>query len=277
MVLGNFKIGISGLGMVGGAVRRWFYKNKIQTFCYDKFKKIGSLNNLNQANLIFICLPTPYSFKSGYDISAIEENVSYFKTPKIFVIKSTVLPGTTRFLGEKYKIHKFLHNPEFLREKTAYKDFISPDIQIVGYVNKTKNIASDILRILPKASFSKIVPAESSELAKLAINNFLAMKVIFANQIYDLSEKLGIDYNSIKEILENEPRLGKSHFNVWHNNYRGFGGKCLPKEVNSLIFMFKKYKLKPELLEMINKINLKLLKKQNLITKLKKDWLNNKS
>mgnify|MGYP001627129680 CR=1 FL=1 len=228
--------------------------------------------------LFFLCLPTPYNSKTGYDLSALEENIKYFRKSKIFVIKSTVLPGTTEYFQKKYKKHKFFHNPEFLREKYPYQDFINPSLQLVGYVNKKdKNLAKKILHLLPQAPYTKVVETKSSELAKMAINGFLALKVIFANQIYDLAEKMKIDYEEVREILENEPRLGKTHFKVFYEGFRGFGGKCLPKEVNSLITLFKKLKLKPELFGAIEKINLKLLKKQGLIKKLRQNWLNNRS
>ncbi len=272
------KIGVIGLGIVGKTLFDWLKKQKYEVYGYDKFKNIGSLEEVDKADVIFLCLPTPYNPKSGYNLSALEENIKYFKKPKVFVIKSTVLPGTTEYFQKKYKKHKFLHNPEFLREKYPYEDFINPSLQLIGYVKKQdKNLAKKILNLLPKAPYTKIVEAKSSELVKMAINNFLALKVIFANQIYDLAEKMKINYEEVREILENEPRLGKTHFKVFHDGYRGFGGKCLPKEISSLITLFKKYKLKPELLETTEKINLKLLKKQNLIKKLKQDWLNNRS
>lgn len=274
----KLKIGVIGLGIVGGTLFKWFKKKKYEVYGYDKFKDIGSLEEIDKTQIIFLCVPTPYRFKLGYDLSSLEENVTYFKNSKIFVIKSTVLPGTTEYFQKKFKRHKFFHNPEFLREKTPWQDFLKPDLQLVGYVEKQDiNVARKVLNLLPKAPYTKIVEAKSSELVKMAINNFLALKVIFANQIYDLTEKLKINYDEVREILENEPRLGKSHFKVLHNDYRGFGGKCLPKEVSSLITFYKKFGLKPELFEIINKINYRLLKKQNLIKKLKQYWLNNKS
>lgn len=271
------KIGVIGLGIVGGTLFDWLKKKGYPVYGYDKFKKIGTLEEVDKAKIIFLCLPTPYSPKTGYDLSALEENIKYFKKPKIFVIKSTVLPGTTEYFQKKYKKHYFLHNPEFLREKTPWQDFIKPDLQLVGYTSRSKRYAQKVLNLLPKAPYTKIVDSKVSELVKMTINNFLAVKVIFANQIYDLTEKLKINYDELREILENEPRLGKSHFKVFYDGYRGFGGKCLPKEVASLITMFKKLKLKPELLEVVNKINLRLIKGQNLVDRLKKDWLQNRS
>ncbi|GIW66809.1 MAG: hypothetical protein KatS3mg095_0707 [Candidatus Parcubacteria bacterium] len=271
------KIGIIGLGIVGQTLFDWLKKKKFEVYGYDKFKNIGSLEEVNKAKIIFLCLPTPYNPKTGYDLSALEETIKYFKQPKIFVIKSTVLPGTTEYFQEKYKIHKFLFNPEFLREVDPVNTFLYPDLQIVGYTQKSKNIAKEILKLLPQAPYTKIVDSKISELAKLTINDFLALKVIFANQIYDLCQKLKINYDELREIFENEPRLGKTHFKVFYEGYRGFGGKCLPKELKATLVLYKSKKVKADLFEIVDKINSNLLKKQKLLKRLKQDWLNNKS
>jgi UDPglucose 6-dehydrogenase len=271
------KIGIIGLGILGKTLFDWLEKRKIEVYGYDKFKNFGSLEEVDKAKIIFLCLPTPYDPKTGYDLSALEENIKYFKKPKIFVIKSTVLPGTTEYFQKKYKIHKFLHNPEFLREKSPYEDFIKPDIQLIGYTKESKNLAKEILKLLPQAPYTKIVDSKISELSKLSINDFLSLKVIFANQIYDLCQKLKINYDNLREILENEPRLGKTHFKVFYEGYRGFGGKCLPKELKATLVLYKNKRAKTSLFETIDKINYNLLKKQKLLKRLVRDWLNNKS
>jgi UDPglucose 6-dehydrogenase len=273
-------IGIIGLGFVGGTVFKWFKKKKYPSYCYDKFKQIGSPEEVSKAEIIFLCLPTPYRKNIGADLSAIKENLDYFKNQKnkIFVIKSTVPPGTTENFQKQYPQHKFLFNPEFLRARDPWKTFVNADLQIIGYTQKSKNLAKKILNLLPRGkNFTGIMPATEAEIVKFSVNSFLAMKVIFANQIYDLTQKLNANYETIKQALESEPRLGKSHFNVFHEDYRGFGGACLPKDLLSFIEFYKKLKLKPELFEVIWKTNFKYLKNQKLLKKLYQDWLNNKS
>ena len=272
------KIGIIGLGIVGKTLFDWLKKKKVDIRGYDKFKNFGSIEELKDREVIFLCLPTPYNKKTGYDLSALIENIEFFKKPKIFVIRSTVLPGTTKEFQRKYKKHTFLFNPEFLREANPWKTFINANLQIVGYTEKSKNFASRILKLLPKAkSLNTIMPATESEIIKQAVNSFLAMKVIFANQIYGLTNKLKGNYEFVRKALENETRLGKSHFDVLHGGYQGFGGKCLPKDLNALIVHYKNLGLKPKLFESIWKINFQYLKGQKLLKRLYKDWLNNKS
>lgn len=271
------RIGIIGIGMVGSQILRWFKKNKFEVFGYDKYKKIGKLKDLEKADVIFLCVPTPYHAKTGFDIKPLEENIGYFKNSKIFVIKSTVLPGTTDYLQKKYSIHSFLFNPEFLTEITAEKDFFNPLLQIVGYTACTPKIASSILNILPNAKYAKITTAKTAEIFKYVRNAFFSMKVIFANQIYDLCTGLNINYEDVRELMGKEPWIGENHINIYHKDYRGFGGKCLPKDLKALIHLYKKLNLKPRLFEVVDNINYQLLKEQKLLKKLKNHWLNNKN
>lgn len=278
----NKKIGVVGVGMVGRQIERWFKSKDHQVFSYDKYQKIGTLKDIEDAQIIFLCLPTPHSRKSkiGVDFSVFDKTIEFFKKPKIFVIKSTIPPGTTDRFQKKFKNHYFFHNPEFLTESTAWHDFSKPALQLVGFTKKSEKKAGDILKILPRAKFSKILPAIETEIFKFARNAFFANKVIFANHVYDLCENLFADYKNIKEIMEEELRSGKeraNHFKVIHKGYRGFGGKCLPKDLKTFIKIFESEKLNPELFKTIDKINDNILKKQNLKKTLNVQWLNNKN
>jgi nucleotide sugar dehydrogenase len=257
------KVGIIGLGYVGGALRHWFLKKRrpqVQLFLYDKYKKIGSVEEVNKADVVFISVPTPYNDKGGYDDSAIIESLKNLKSPKIVVIKSTIIPGSTEKFQEKFPKHKILFNPEFLRAKTANADFVKPERQIVGYTRKSKSLAKNILKLLPKAPFSKIMPATEAEMVKYFGNAFLSTKVIFANQIYDLCEKLKIDYDTIKEAVGLDKRIGTSHLDIFHFGYRGYSGGCFPKDVKAFIDFARKSGAPSRLLETADEINEKLLK-----------------
>lgn len=141
----KMKIGIVGVGMVGGALEEYLKKNKdIKLFVYDKGQKRGSLEEVNKGDVIFICVPTPYrEEEGGFDLSYVEETCQNLKGSKVVVIKSTVLPGTTDYLQQKYLQHKFLFNPEFLVESKALETMENPDRQIMGYT-KESNIISKI-------------------------------------------------------------------------------------------------------------------------------------
>jgi len=134
------KIGIFGVGMVGGALKRYFEKREeYEIYSYDK-KGLGSIEELNKADFIYVCLPTPYIPGKGCDTSLVEEGISHLSGEKVIIIKSTVIPGTTDMLQKKFPQHKFLFNPEFLTEDTADQDMGFPDRQIVGYTEKSYSI-----------------------------------------------------------------------------------------------------------------------------------------
>ncbi|MCX6790655.1 MAG: hypothetical protein NTV62_00475 [Candidatus Gribaldobacteria bacterium] len=140
--IADLKIGIMGVGMVGGATKKYFEKVGRTPLVFDKGTGEGSLEQVNQADVIFICVPTPYLVaESGFDLSYVREACSKIEESKVVVIKSTVVPGTTEKLQTEFPQHKFLFNPEFLTELTADQDMSYPDRQIVGYTKESFTVA----------------------------------------------------------------------------------------------------------------------------------------
>jgi len=256
----NYKIGIIGVGFVGGAVKKYFESKKTRPLVYDKYKKLGSIEEINQADVVFVCVPTPFVPRKGFDISFVESAIKILKSPKIVVIKSSIIPGTTDNLQKKFPQHQFMFNPEFLKEVSAYEDFIYPARQIIGATKKSQKPAKQILRLLPRAPFEKIMPAKEAEMVKYMANSFLALKVIYANQFYDLCKKLKLNYEDIRIAVGQDKRINHSHLDVSHGGYRGFGGTCFPKDVNAIIQLAEKLKVDIPLLKTMRKINLGLLK-----------------
>lgn len=261
----NKKVGIIGVGFVGKSFSLATVRGALEgvipsPILYDKYRGIGSVEEINKTDIIFICVPTPYDKKVGFDASAVEDAFSVIKGKKIIIIKSTVIPGTTERMQKKYPQHRIIFSPEFLRAETAEKDVINPFEQIVGYTKKSKKIAKEILKILPKAPYEFIVPATEAELLKYLSNTFLATKVIFANQFYDLCQKLKIDYERVKGMARVSPRFGFSHFDIWMDGFRGYKGACLPKDTKALIQFGDKIGMSMDLLKSVDRINEKILK-----------------
>jgi UDPglucose 6-dehydrogenase len=228
-------IGVIGVGVVGGAVRCYFEDAGHTVRVYDKFQCIGSPEEVDGADIVFICVPTPYTPGLGFDVSAVEESVAVLSGSKNVAIKSTVPPGTTARLQARYPQHNLFFQPEFLREKTALRDFLEPDRQLVGYCGDDLELAQKLLALLPRAPYEEVMPAIEAELVKMGTNAFLALKVTFANQVFDLCRGLGADYETVKQGLAADPRLGPSHMDVFDGGYRGYDGKCLPKDMQGLI------------------------------------------
>ncbi len=238
MEIKKTKIGVIGLGYVGTPIKEWFKSEGHEVFAYDKFKGIGSVEEINKADIIFVAVPTPFHEDGrGYDDSAVKESLENIEDGKTIVIKSTILPGSARKFQEAHPKKTILFNPEFLRAKTAGENYLHPDVQIVGYASeKGKEMAQEILKLLPKAKFQNVTTSTEAEILKYWVNSYLATRVIFANEMYDLCEALGdANYDTVKNCLIHDPRIGNSHWDILADGYRGFGGACLPKDVQALL------------------------------------------
>ena len=263
------KVGIYGCGMVGGALMRYFEKNpNYEVFKYDK-KGLGSLDEINQADFIYLCLPTPYAPGVGCDTSLIEDAVAKIHGGKTLIIKSTVTPGTTDRLQEKFPQHKFLFNPEFLTEVTADNDMNFPDRQIIGYTEKSYTVAKDIIQQLPLAPFERIVPARVAEFVKYAGNTWFAVKVALHNELFDLCKKVGLNQNEWDDLTESiaaDKRVGRTHLDIVHKNKRGYWGKCLPKDQKALLEFAKQNGVELPIRKAANDYNDELLNSQDIKT-----------
>lgn len=258
-----------GVGMVGGALKDYFEKKGKKVgeslFLYDPFKGFDSTEELNKADVIFICVPTPYlKDGKGFDLSFVEDAFSKIKGEKVVVIKSTALPGTTQKFQDKYPQHKVLFNPEFLTEMTAEQDMGYPDRQIIGYTRQSFNVAKDTMLLLPLAPYEKIMPSTEAEMVKYFGNNWFAVKVAFANQMYDICSKIGADYDTVMEAASADKRIGPSHLVVMHKGYRGYGGKCLNKDIRAFIQFGDSLGVDLKLHKITEEINNELMKMQNI-------------
>ncbi|TSC79504.1 MAG: UDPglucose 6-dehydrogenase [Parcubacteria group bacterium Gr01-1014_29] len=253
-------IGVVGVGMVGSQLARYFkeargYRRGKDLFLYDKDPKKRMQDDVNKASIIFLCVPTPPTGTGGAcDTSAIDAVMKTLTSEKTVVVKSTVPPGTTERLQKAYP-HHVLFNPEFLTESRAWEDMLRPDRQVVGYTNNSKDHASMVLNLLPKAFFASPgtqgtynfirINATEAEMGKYAGNVFGALKVTYANILADLCEAVGqhikkenisspVEYEHVRMMLAHDHRIGDAWLNVEHNLYRGFGGACFPKDVSAL-------------------------------------------
>lgn len=224
---------IGGLGMVGNATRHAFGIDKY----IDLKESTSSYKEAGRTKYVFICLPTPtIDGESKTDLikEAIAGVLSHSEIQNIFIIRSTVIPGTTRSLMEHFGIKSIVHNPEFLSEKTWKQDAEHPDLAVVG--SDMPQYMDDVVAIY-KGRYKglNVIKTDSitSEMIKQSINSFYATKVVFANQIYDHAQKIGANYETIKKAMYSRKWIGKNHLDVWHNDKRGAGGKCLEKDLSA--------------------------------------------
>ena len=250
--------------MVGQAVAYGFSNDNI--FVYDKFKDSLALTEVcTKSDYIFICLPTPIKEdESGIDLSIIDGNIKKItkftnSTDKIIIIKSTIVPGTTENYIKKYPKSLFCFNPEFLTERAFLQDFINSDRIIIGADNSLvfRKVSSIYQSIMPNTPIFQTDPT-SAEMVKYMANCFLATKVIFANEMYDICQRLNINYEEVKKMVVADKRIGASHLDV--TSLRGFGQKCFPKDLLALKGLAKKMKVDTTLLDSVWSKNLKIRK-----------------
>ena len=241
-------IGFIGQGWLGKNYADDFERRGFPTVRYglepeyrDNKEKIAA------CDIVFIAVPTPTT-SDGFDASAVRSVLPLVGKGKIAVVRSTLLPGTTDALHTKFPDRLVLCVPEFLREAHAARDAAHPERNLVGIPEETaayRKAAESVLAVLPKAPYAKVMPARVAELAKYAGNVFLALKVVFANVLYDLSGALGVPYDILKETLSADPRIGASHLSVAHASGhtdkagRGAGGHCFIKDLEAFRRLYK--------------------------------------
>lgn len=246
-------IGIIGQGFVGSAVYEGM-KNHFEVFAFDKdpkkFKNTDStLEVISRSHLTFLCVPTPMRKSGECDLSivraALDEiqdsvRVAYAKSmPKsgyIVIIKSTIPPGTTDKLNEEYPDLDIIFNPEFLTEANAVEDYKNQNRIIVGGERPGSTVVKQMFsKAFPQVPIIK-TSAKIAEMVKYVTNTFLATKVSFANEMYQICNGLDIDYDKVIEYAKYDTRLGSSHWSVpGPDGDYGFGGHCFPKDLSALI------------------------------------------
>jgi len=257
-------IGIIGYGIVGQAVAYGFSRHPI--LFYDKYKESAPLNKVvDQSDCIFVCLPTPIkSDESGIDLSIVQENISLVAsqtagTDKIIVIKSTVIPGTTKSFIQKYPRSLFCFNPEFLTEASFLQDFVNTDRVVIGAENDLvrRRVASLYQGLIPNTPIFHTDPT-TAEMVKYMANCLLAARVIFVNEMYDICQKLGVSYEEVRQMVAADKRIGSTHLAV--TSVRGFGGKCFPKDLLALRALAKTLGVDTSMLDTVWKKNLAIRK-----------------
>ncbi len=262
-------IGIMGMGVVGGATSVVFQK-KHTIYPYDKYKsEFNSSENLEnlvrEAEVVFVCVPTPMKKSGGIDYSPIYTSMEALKTyqaariheEKLLVtIRSTAVSGTTDTLAAAYPMFSFAFNPEFLTEKNAAQDMEHTSRVVIGVSNKKdeQTLMDVYTPLFPNASYT-IVDRKSAEMIKYAANVLLAGQIALANEIYQICQHTGVDYECVKDTVLQDERIGRNIHVPGHDGNLGFGGKCFPKDLNALIHVAREHGYRPHLLEEVWRLN----------------------
>ncbi len=259
-----------GYGWVGQHVHRYF-KNAdyftLDTGLCDKNNNKLIVNKPRRSgkvwDLAFISVPSPMLPDGSCDTSIVESCVKKWrKFVDLFIIRSTVTPGTTDYLAKRYKV-RIVMQPEYIGETLAHP-MLEPSREIFvilgGRPEDTALAAYYWQLVLHPNSRIREVSGKTAEVCKYMENSFLGIKVSFVNEFAAVARKMGIDFNILREAWLDDPRIGRSHTFAYPHN-PGFSGKCLPKDINSIVHYSRNVVGRPmKLMESVLKINAEVRK-----------------
>lgn len=257
------KIGIIGQGFVGSAIREGL-ENFYEVLTYDiEEKKCRNSHKevIDNSDIIFLCVPTPMRKSGRCDtrilqeaIEKIESEVDASKRP-ILIIKSTVPPGTTENMSKLTRLD-VCFSPEFLTEANSYEDFKNQTRIIIGGPRPATGKVKQMFRkAFPTIPIVK-TGTKTAEMVKYFTNCFLASKVIFANEMYEICTRNDIDFDKVTEYALYDNRIGKTHLMVpGPDGDRGFGGHCFPKDLAAMIAYSRISSFEPEFLKAVEDSN----------------------
>jgi nucleotide sugar dehydrogenase len=258
------KIGIVGLGFVGGAIAASYEIGFDVTLVkVDPAKgETGTYQDLKTCDAVFVCVPSPQGADGSCDTSILEDvlsNLSNVGYNGAVISKCTAPPRVYERLQAQYK--NLIHAPEFLTAANAVRDYANGTFAIIGgEVGAYRREAERVIR-LGQRSLRDVWHCSIAEasLSKYTINSFMSTKVIFMNEIYNLAKELGCDYNLISNMVRSDSRIGNSHMQVpGPDGGFGFGGACFPKDTSALLKIAEESNVNMNVLDAAVKKNLLL-------------------
>lgn len=245
------KIGIIGLGMVGNAVYQGLMSIGNDVSFYDPKYSESKFEDILDTECVFVCVPTNPRDDGTCDTSIVEKTIKKLDSngySGVIVIKSTVTPGTTDEIYNKFcsRIEGFrlAFVPEFLRERCALTDFLdNHDVCIIGcYKDEDYEVVKKAHGSIPK-NFAKMSPLEA-ELSKYFNNVFNALRIVFANGFYEICQNLGADYQKIYDAMILRNNINPAYLRC-SEKLRGPSGYCLSKDPLAFMHFVENLKLNP--------------------------------
>jgi len=223
----NKNILIAGYGFVGKAFES-LLKNKYNIIIHDPV--LGYNAHVQQIDAVIVCVSTPPRPDGSCEMKNVYEVIETAPDVPI-LIKSTISLEGWDFLQETFPNKQITFSPEFLRAETALEDLRSSRYFYLG--GGDTDFWDSVFKNVFDQYFSSIEDPRELILAKYFRNAFLATKVSFFNQVYDLCKATGIHYTSVQHFICADDRIGHSHTDI--TKERGYGGHCFPKDVNAIL------------------------------------------
>ena len=221
------KLTLIGYGFVGKAVYEVLKDYHEITIVDPEYN--GNVID-NDSDGYIVCVPTPATITGACNMTIVDTVIKACPNDKPILIKSTIsLEGWRKDIQPQGKEVTF--SPEFLRAKTALEDFKNSSTVLMGG-DGTAFWSDVFINALGKIDIH-ICPPEELILVKYFRNTYLATKVSFFNQVFDMCEATGLDFNKVRRLIADDERITHSHTKV--NADRGFGGHCFPKDAQALL------------------------------------------
>ncbi|AYV80241.1 MAG: hypothetical protein Gaeavirus20_6 [Gaeavirus sp.] len=226
------KIGSIGRGMVGDAIYQGLESlGNVMTFYDPKFPN-SKLEDILESDIVFIAVPTIPNEQNECDLTILNkvlDELHELSYAGVICIKSTIIPGTTQQLINKFSNNKICFCPEFLRERCAYDDFMNNNkICIVGTTNPDVFELIKTIHISISDTFKMVIPTEA-ELTKYMQNVYNTYRILFANGFYEICKHNDVEYNSVLESLLVREEMDSKYMKC-NEHIRGPSGPCLVKD-----------------------------------------------
>jgi UDPglucose 6-dehydrogenase len=249
------KVGVIGVGVVGSACRRGFELLGHDVRIHDP-KYDTKLTDVVDTDIVYVCVPTPASDDGSCDLTLVRSTILELERldyQGVVALKSTSEPGTTEQLMTETSL-RLCFVPEFLRERSALEDFVVNHTLLVVGTHDTSIF--DTVRashgFFPK-HVRMLTPTEA-EILKYYSNTYNAVRVVFANAMYEICQRLSADYELIKDTYLIRGTASPDYLDC-NDHVRGYGGMCLPKDVRAMDALIKKLDLPLELFEAVDHDN----------------------
>jgi UDPglucose 6-dehydrogenase len=251
-------VGVVGLGMGGGALAGVLPELGLRVRGYDPYLQVGRPEDLGPCPVTFVCVPSPAERGQRHDVSAVWDAVStiapFLRDGAVIAVKSTVPPGTCDELSRAFPSLEFVSCPEFLVAAAPVETLRRPDRVVIG--GRSPKAVGAVRRVMelvsPEAPIVVLDPVEA-ELAKLCSNALLAAKVALANELFEVCAAFGAAWERIETAVGLDRRIGPEHLHVTAE--RGFGGRCLPKDLDGFVAAALLAGHRPEILETVAEFN----------------------
>jgi len=252
------KIGVIGLGVVGNANKVGFEQLGHEVVVHDI--KLGTnINNVLATEAVFVCVPTPSAKDGSCDTTIVKSvvmDLNHLDYQGIIAIRSSTVPGFCQSMIDEYPKLKICFVPEFIRERHAVEDFTEKhSILVIGTEDDaTFDVVKKCHGHYPK-HIQQLKPTEA-EICKYYMNIYAALRITYANIVYEVAQKFDCDYTAIKDAYVKTGRHADMYLDV-DPKLRGYGGACLPKDTKAWIQLLKDLDLDYALFETVHQDNKK--------------------